>query len=923
MNKHSYLSQLDPNMIDELYQQYLKDSESVEPGWRKFFDGYEFSKMVFPASEEGSKLFQKELNVLNLINGYRERGHLFTKTNPVRTRRKYTPEPELAYFGLSEDDLDTVFQAGNELGLGPASLRNIREHLEATYCASVGAEYMYVRHPERLKWLQQRMECCRNKMKLSPDERKHILYKLNQAVGFEHFIQKKYPGQKRFSLEGAESLIPALDAIIEKGAELGIEEFVIGMPHRGRLNVLANILNKSYYDIFNEFDGSVYEDELLLGDVKYHLGYSSDFIASTGRPVKLNLAPNPSHLEAVNTVVQGITRAKIDHKYKGNSKKIAPVLIHGDAAIAGQGVVYEGLQMMLLKGYSCGGTLHIVINNQVGFTTNYLDARSSTYCTDIAKTTLSPAFHVNGDDVEALIYTIKLALEYREKFGRDVFIDILCYRRYGHNESDEPRFTQPILYKIIEKHPNPRDIYKKQLMDQALIEADTIKEMEEQFDNYLQQQFDEAKLTHITRITPFLEDNWKNISKDGARDFEQACNTGMDKEKLFFLASKINAIPNDIKLFRKTEKLLQQRQAMMEKSSLDWAMAELLAYASLLEEGYNIRFSGQDVERGTFSHRHAVLTIEDSEEKYIPLKHISHNQARFDIYNSPLSEYGVLGFDYGYAMVDPNNLVIWEAQFGDFSNGAQIIFDQFISAAEDKWKIKNGIVVLLPHGFEGQGPEHSSARMERFLTLCAGFQMQVLNCTTPANFFHALRRQMIRNIRIPMIVFTPKSLLRHPQCVSSLEDLSGGSFQEIIDDLYVEASDVQKIIFCSGKIYYDLAAERQKLKRKDIAIVRLEQISPLPRKKLHAIIARYQNAKRYEWVQEEPENMGAWPFISWNFREVPLEVVARPASGSPATGLSKLHFLRQEKIISKALDKCTCDLAKTYCGLECAQDLAF
>ncbi|MEP7264825.1 MAG: 2-oxoglutarate dehydrogenase E1 component, partial [Bacteroidota bacterium] len=856
-------------------------------------------------SKQGTQEFiGKEFNVINLINGYRSRGHLFTDTNPVRERRKYTPTLDLENFGLSDADLETVFHAGSFIGIGDAKLKDIVQALNDTYCRSVGAEYKYIRNPEVVEWLEQKMESSRNHREFTIEEKKHILQKLNEAVAFESFLHTKFVGQKRFSLEGSETLIPALDAIIESGEQLGIKEFVIGMAHRGRLNVLANTLRKSYSEIFTEFEGLEYTENAFSGDVKYHLGYSSDVQTRSGNKIHLSVAPNPSHLEAVDPVVQGIVRAKIDNTPGGSEDQIAPILIHGDAAIAGQGVVYEVIQMSALRGFRTGGTIHLVINNQIGFTTNYLDARSSTYCTDVAKVTVSPVFHVNGDDVEAVIYTIQLAMEFRQKFNRDVFIDILGYRKYGHNEGDEPRFTQPLLYKAIAAHANPRAIYNEKLTKMGEVEATMVKEMEKQFKSLLQQQLDTAKQVKESKVTPFMEGSWSGLRLAVPADFDASPETGVDKKKLLSIGEKITSLPTDKKFFNKTVRLFDDRKAMLaDGGKLDWAMGELLAYGSLLEEGHTVRFSGQDVERGTFSHRHAVVRIEDSEEQFTPLSHISDKQAPFYIYNSLLSEYAVLGFEYGYAMSSPGSLVIWEAQFGDFMNGAQIIIDQYMSSAEDKWRRMNGIVLLLPHGYEGQGAEHSSGRMERFLALCADNNLQIANCTTPANMFHILRRQMIREFRKPLIVFTPKSLLRHPKAVSSIEDFSKGKFQEVIDDATAKATEVTRVVLCSGKIYYELLDQKEKDQANDIAIVRLEQIYPLPQKQLDKIFAKYKNASEYIWVQEEPENMGAWSFLMRKLKSVKLNVISRPEAASPATGSHHAHEREQRELIMKVFEK--------------------
>ena len=911
MDKLTYLSNADSGYIDGLYQAYKADPNSVDFGWQKFFEGFEFGQ-----GSEGSTIDTdnipdehalKEINVLNMIHGYRDRGHLFTDTNPVRERRKYYPGKELETFGLSEADMDTVFNAGIEIGLGPAKLRDIRQLIEDTYCRSIGAEFKYIRNPEKIKWLQTHMETDRNKPNYTVEQKKRILQKINRAVVFESFLGTKFLGQKRFSLEGAESLIPALDSVMEKGADLGIQEFMIGMAHRGRLNVLANVMGKPYKTILSEFEGKMYKEEdpelQFGGDVKYHLGYSSDITTDSGKHVHLSLAPNPSHLETVDPIVEGIVRSKIDMKYDGDSSKIAPILIHGDAAIAGQGVVYEVTQMSKLDGYKTGGTIHIVINNQVGFTTNYKDARSGTYCTDVAKITSSPVFHVNGDDAEAVVYAINLAVEYRQKYKTDVFIDLLCYRRFGHNEADEPKFTQPLLYKAIEKHPNPKDVYAKKLIAEGTIDAGYAKEVEKDFRNYLQTQLDASKATEsIEDEVPMFGGAWKGLHPAKKNEIFSRIDTKVSVKTFKDLAQQITTLPKDKKFFRKISKLFEDRAAMIEKDSYDWAMGELMAYATLLAEGKRVRISGQDVQRGTFSHRHAVLTLEDSEEKYVPLAQVPGGE-RFNIYNSLLSEYGVLGFEYGYALANPQSLTVWEAQFGDFYNGAQIIVDQYLSSAETKWKRSNGLVMLLPHGMEGQGPEHSSGRIERFLELCANENMIIANCTTPANFFHLLRRQLVHNFRKPLVVFTPKSLLRHPKVVSGIADFTKVNFQEIIDDQYTKAASVKRVLFCSGKVYYDLLEKQEADKRKDIAIVRIEQVYPAPVEQLRAIRQKYSKATEFIWVQEENENMGAWPYYCRKFRKTDIEftdVIARNESGSPATGYMKRHVAQQTEIINKS-----------------------
>ncbi len=903
MDKFSYLGNSDVNAIEELFLQYQKDNSSVDKTWQDFFKGFEFAKTDFSSGKASiPENVNKEFKVINLITGYRMRGHLFTKTNPVRARRQYKPNMALEVFGLSDKDLDTVFQAGTEIEMGPAKLRDIVAHLEKTYCESIGAEYMFIRNPDVITWLQERMEKSQNIPSFTKDEKKSILNKLIEATTFENFLATKFVGQKRFSLEGAESFLPALNALMEKGVKLGIEDYVIGMAHRGRLNVLANIMNKPTKDIFAEFEGRPSEDSLFDGDVKYHMGYSSDVISDSGKQVHISLTPNPSHLETVAPVVEGITRAKIDHRHKGDNSKACPIIIHGDAAIAGQGIVYEVIQMSHLEGYKVGGTVHIVINNQVGFTTNYRDARSSTYCTDVAKVTKCPVFHVNGDDVEALVLVAKMAMEFRQTFHKDVFIDVLCYRKYGHNEGDEPRFTQPLLYKNIAAHPNSKDIYAKKLIAENSFTEVEIKEAEKTFKDILEQNLDEAKKVEKAKVTSFLQGPWQGVKMAEKDAFTKQADTKIKKEIFLDLANKTTQLPSDKKFFNKIEKLFKDRQAMIANDNYDWAMGELLAYATLIQEGHQVRFSGQDVERGTFSHRHAVVKMEDSEEEYIPLNNIGATE-KLDIYNSLLSEYAVLGFEYGYAYASPNALTIWEAQFGDFFNGAQIIIDQYLSSSEYKWRRMNGLVLLLPHGYEGQGPEHSSARLERFLQMCAENNMQIVNATTPAQQFHVLRRQLKREFRKPLICFTPKKLLRYPSCVSKLSDFTNGGFSEVLDDTIIAAKTVTRIGLCSGKIYYDLIEQREKENATDIAFIRLEQLYPFPQTQLDEVLKKYPNAKEFLWVQEESENMGAWRFVDYQLRKLNLRYVGRDEAASPATGFSKRHNMESEEIMNGVFQK--------------------
>lgn len=900
MDNITYVGNADVNAIDHMYKSYQKDPNSVDEGWRKFFEGFEFAQTNFEEGGGVPENFQKEFKVLNLIDGYRSRGHLFTKTNPVRERRKYSPTLDIENFGLSQDDMELEFQAGNEIGIGKAKLKDIIAHLRDAYCQSIGLEFHYIRDPERKKWFMDKLEL-NNRPKFDQEERKAIYKKLSEATLFEQFLQRKYVGQKRFSVEGGESLISGLDRLVKKGASLGVEEFVMGMAHRGRLNTLVNIFHKDIEELFGEFDGKSYDDDDSFdGDVKYHLGQTRT-VEVDGKTVNLTLAPNPSHLEAVDPVVGGIVRAKIDD-YLHSEDKIVPILVHGDAAIAAQGVVYEVIQMEQLDGYRTGGTIHIVVNNQVGFTTNYLDGRSSTYCTDVGKVTLSPVFHVNGDDVEAVAQTFLIALEYRQKFHRDIFIDILCYRKYGHNEGDEPKFTQPKLYKALASHPSPYEIYTKELITSGVIDQAHADELAQQLTNTLGERFDASKKKEKVNVTNFLGDLWDGYDYAQDADFDASPNTGVDKKKLLELGKKLATLPEGKKIFRKVHKLFKDRLQMLEKDQLDWGMAEMLAYATLLTEGHPVRISGQDVERGTFSHRHAVVKTEDDEEEIITLNLLEEKQAQMTIYNSLLSEYGVLGFDYGYSLASPNGLTIWEAQFGDFMNGAQIMIDQFITAGEDKWNIQSGLVMLLPHGYEGQGAEHSSARMERFLQSCGDHNIQVVNSTTPANHFHALRRQLNRNFRKPLVVFSPKMLLRYPKAVSSLNDLAKGGFQEVIDDPKNIHSSAEVVVLCSGKVYYDFIEEAEKRGVTNMAFVRVEQLYPLPKKQIDAVLAKYKKAKTIIWGQEEPENMGAWTFMAMNLRHIDLNVIARAGSASPAAGAKEIHQRRLKSLFDRLFE---------------------
>ncbi|SOD88489.1 2-oxoglutarate dehydrogenase E1 component [Spirosoma fluviale] len=932
MDQYSYIANSDAAYVDQLYQSYKQDPQTVDESWQQFFKGFEFSltygekangngtgSQGEPGKSNGAALngssgngqttakpvdashAEKEVSVASLIKAYRSRGHLLAKTNPLRERKDRQPRVDLPDYALSEADLDTVFESGKLLGIGPATLRVIMDSLRKIYAGEIGFEYMYIRELDVKNWLRNKIE--KEALVFMPtlDEKKRILEKLNEATVFENFLATKYLGQKRFSLEGGEVTIPALDTIISQAADMGVEEVMIGMAHRGRLNVLANILGKSYESIFDGFEGNVPEQVHGDGDVKYHLGYSSLTETKSGKQISVKLAPNPSHLEAVNPVVEGFVRAQADEEYQGNFTKIMPILIHGDAAVAGQGIVYEVTQMAKLAGYTTGGTVHFVINNQIGFTTDFEDARSSIYCSDVAKIIDAPIFHVNGDDPEAVIFCAKLAVEFREKFNRDVFIDMVCYRRYGHNEADEPKFTQPTMYNIIEKHQNPREIYKELLIKRGDVDAELAQRMDTEFKKQLQDRLDRVKQKAEIPYKPLrLDLDWAELRFSEPSDFEKSPETGVPVETLETIGKALVKLPEGFKPLKQIDKLLKDRQTMLtDTKTVNWGTAELLAYGSLLLDGRPVRLSGQDVQRGTFSHRHAVLHDSETNASYSSLDYIKEDQQKFQIFNSLLSEYGVLGFEYGYAMANPHALVIWEAQFGDFSNGAQLIIDQFIAAGESKWGIQNGVTMLLPHGYEGQGPEHSNARPERYLQLYAEYNMVVANITTPANLFHAMRRQLAWTFRKPLVIMSPKSLLRHPKCVSPLEDLTKGAFQEIIDDSYAQAKKVKRVLLCTGKVYYDLLDKQQADQRDDVAIVRIEQLAPLSKTQLNAVLEKYKKAEIF-WVQEEPENMGYWTYLLRIGLTYP--VISRKASASPATGYPKIHSQEQADIVRRAFE---------------------
>jgi len=935
MKDFSFITNSHPSYIEGLYQDYVKNPETVDPEFRKFFEGFDFAvtqgKAAISATNGAAAApngtytgsatktgaapaaqayttadgvdWKKELGAYRLILGYRNKGHLLAKTNPIRPRKDRGANVDLAFYGFTEEDLDKSFFAGNLIGLGTTTLRNILTHIQKTYAGHVGIEFKYISDQKKIDWLTTEME----KKFLNPlplEKKKRILEKLNQGVMFEKFLHTKYIGQKRFSLEGGEATIAALDTIINTAAANSVQEVVIGMAHRGRLNVLANVMGKTYEQIFSEFEGTAKPDQTMgSGDVKYHMGYGSVVQTDTGKTVYLKLMPNPSHLETVDPVVEGFARAKADILYKSDYDKMLPILIHGDASIAGQGVVYEVLQMSNLKGYYTGGTMHFVINNQIGFTTDFDDARSSDYCTSLAAAIQAPVFHVNGDDAEAVVKCADIATRFRQEFNSDVFIDMVCYRRHGHNEGDDPKFTQPHLYALIDQHPNPREVYTQYLIDHGEADAkDLAKEMEKKFWADLQERLDEVKQNPLPYKYQPPEIAWQSLRKARIEDFDQSPATGISEADFKKIFDAIMSWPESFKPLRKVEKLLQDKIKLFgDERKVDWATGELLAYGSLLLEGKDVRMSGQDVQRGTFSHRHAVLRDENTDELYNRLSRLPDAKGEFRIYNSLLSEYAVLGFEYGYALANPNALVLWEAQFGDFSNGAQIIIDQFIAAAETKWQRMNGVTMLLPHGYEGQGPEHSSARMERFLQLCAENNIVVTDITTSANLFHAFRRQLTWPFRKPLINFSPKANLRYPGTYSTMAEFTTGGFKEVIDDAFVDnAHDVRKVLFCSGKVYFDLAERQLKDNRKDVAIVRLEQLYPLPALQLENLYKKYSQAATWFWVQEEPLNMGSASFLQMNLKTINYGVISRQPSAATATGYSKVHAQEQAEIIETA-----------------------
>ena len=929
MSNFSHIANAHPAYIENLYAQFSDAPDSVDDSWRDFFLGFDYASRNgngevhaqpggLPTRPDGAtdwEHVEKELRVFALIKAYRLRGHTDSNIDPIGEFEDPDALLDLASYGLSEADLDTVFRAAEQLFVPATTLREILNRLNSIYLGSIGFETDHIFDRTKRRWLRERIE--RKELLedfgLSLDQKRHILDTLNHAVGFEDFLKTKYVAQKRFGLEGGESAIVGLDTLIDTAAEKGVQEVVIGMAHRGRLNVLANIMGKSYASIFQEFEGVTPDNVKGDGDVKYHMGYGSVIKTYGGKEVNVKLAPNPSHLEAVDPVVEGFARAKADMLYANDYDKILPILIHGDAAVAGQGVVFEVAQMSELAAYTTGGTVHFIINNQIGFTTDYDDARTSVYASGVARVTDAPVFHVNGDNPEAVYWVSQLAISYRNEFNSDVYIDMLCYRKHGHNEGDDPGYTQPGMYQRVKRHPDVRKVYTAQLVKRKDLEEKLAKEMAKNFKKQLQELYANVK---NNKDLPYNyqppEEAWRQLESDHWRQefFDQSPETGVAADRLQGILKHLVTLPEDFKPVAKVNRLYSGYETAIEANKLDWALAELSAYASLLMEGHDVRMSGQDVRRGTFSHRHAVLKSEDGQRTVNRLDGLAPEQGRMRIYNSLLSEYAVLGFEYGYSTASPDNLVVWEAQFGDFANGAMTVFDQFISSGESKWARMSGLTILLPHGYEGQGPEHSSARLERFLQLCAEFNMVVANVTMPANFFHLLRRQLAWNFRKPLINMSPKSGLRHPMAVSPVEDFGPGTkFREVIDDPALDdraAGKVKRLILCSGKVYFDLAARREENGRRDVALVRLEQLFPLPVAQLRALVERYPKAE-IVWVQEESRNAGAWAYVSEQFQysealglKRTLAYVGRPRTASPATGYKPVHEREQQRLLDEA-----------------------
>jgi 2-oxoglutarate dehydrogenase E1 component len=922
--------------VEELYEAYLDNPQSVPEEWREYFDRMQVlpggdgrdvahapiveafaqrakqGRLRAPAAPAELGVERKQVYVQMLINAYRFLGNRWAELDPLkRVPRPPIAELEPTYYDLSEADLETIFNTGTLVGPERATLREILQHLRETYCGTIGAEYMYISDPAQKRWIQQRLESVRGRPQLAPETRRRLLERVTAAETLEKYLHTRYVGQKRFSLEGGETIIAMMDELVQRAGAHGVEELVIGMAHRGRLNVLVNTLGKSPKDLFAEFEGKAESaGSTSLGDVKYHLGFSSD-VSTPGGPVHLTLAFNPSHLEIVNPVVEGSVRARQHRRKDRAGEKVISVLLHGDAAFAGQGVVMETLNLSQTRGYSTGGTVHLIVNNQIGFTTSDpRDARSSIYCTDVAKMIEVPIFHVNGDDPEAALFVTQLAMDYRKEFKKDVVIDLVCFRRLGHNEQDEPFVTQPLMYKKIAQHPGTRKLYADKLVAQGVVPPE---EPERLIRDY-RQALDEGRQTS----SPVLSNFQRKYAVDwgpflGAK-WTDAADTSLPLKEIEQLGTRLTTIPEGFKLHPSVERVVQARREMARgKQMLDWGMAENLAYASLLVSGYGVRLSGQDSGRGTFAHRHAVFHDQNREKwdagSYIPLSNLQDGQADFVVIDSVLSEEAVLGFEYGYSCAEPNELVIWEAQFGDFANGAQVVIDQFITSGEAKWGRMCGLTLFLPHGYEGQGPEHSSARLERYLQLCAEHNVQVCVPTTPAQIYHLIRRQMVRPFRKPLIVLTPKSLLRKREAVSSLKDLAKGGFQTVIGEVdALEPKDVTRIVACYGKVYYDLLVARRERRMDNVAIIRVEQLYPFPHKQFAAEMKRYANAHEVVWCQEEPQNQGAWyqtqHYLVENMRpDQKLVFAGRPSAAAPAGGYLARHNQRQKALIDQALGK--------------------
>ncbi len=906
----SFLQHVSPDYLEALLEQYDADPSSLSEDWQFFFEVYRLGQDARPmadytVSTSAESEVVDELRVLNMINAYRMRGHLVARVDPLGLRKPpFDPHLDLAYFKLDNVNPSRVFQASKELGLQPTTLSEIVRHLQETYCRHVGTEFHYIRDEKVFNWVKNRLDQNQNRPNFSADQKIRILKHLYRTSIFESFLQNNYTGQKRFSVEGAESIIPALKQAIMICAENGAAEVTIGMAHRGRLNVLANILKKPYQEIFKEFEGAELPDILeAMGDVKYHQGFSTEIETASKQQVHVTLAPNPSHLEFVNPVVEGMVRAKQETKYKGDLSKVVPILIHGDAAVIGQGIVPETLNLSQLEGYKTGGTIHIVINNQIGFTTLPEDSRSALYCTDHGKAFQCPIFHVNGDEVEDVVHAVSMAAEYRMKFNRDVFVDIWCYRKYGHNEGDEPRFTQPLMYQIIGRHPSPLDIYLERLAKEAQIDREVVDQFWKGFEKELADKRAEIQTSPKKLKADTLRGLWEGLTHGTEKGILDATDTRVKSEHLDRVLEVIHKVPENFKPLPKFIRMLEQRyQKIKEEDQFDWATGEQIAFGSLALEGHGIRLSGQDSIRGTFSQRHAAMTDNTNSERYFPLRHLSETQGKFQVYDSPLSEAGVLGFDYGYSCANPKVLTLWEAQFGDFVNGAQVIIDQFIASAESKWYRMSGLVLLLPHGYEGQGPEHSSSRFERFLQLCAQSNMQVVYPSTPAQYAHALRRQLHRDFRKPLIVITPKSMLRMPEVVSSRSDFEKGRFYNLIVET-PPAEKPERVILCTGKIYWELRKRAQEAGLLEkFVFIRVEQLYPLDKTELQALWKKWSHVN-WIWVQEEPKNMGAWTHMKMTTLDlgIDLKYAGRPSAASPATGSAGRHAKEQEAIIVDAL----------------------